>query len=207
MVLWLILLCKDLGQVWFGCSYSVAQQWEQFVKHKTKVCLKDKEIITISAWAHDITPLLSIWESTMLTAAQSTFTAGINKRTVWMKTLSGDLRNWRMAAQVIQSLWNWEENQIEKTMLNCVVPFSLTHKHTDRHRHTDTHTHTHTHPCWTQAPLFQQHFCPSTDINQQAWFPETENPSAKEKPATPAWVRAEPGQEWKLRPSGRDIIQ
>lgn len=52
-------------------------------------------------------------------------------------------------------------------MLNCVTPLP--------------HTHTHTHPRWTQAPLFQQHFSPKSDINQQAWFPETENPLSKEK--------------------------
>lgn len=50
-------------------------------------------------------------------------------------------------------------------MMNCVVPLS----------------HTYTHPRWTQAPLFQQHFSPSSDINQQAWFPETENPLSKGK--------------------------
>lgn len=90
--LWLILLCENLGQVWFGCSYSVARQWEQFVKHKTQTCAsKTEEIITISAREHDITLLLSIWESTTLTGVQSTFTAGINNRAVRKKTLYADI--------------------------------------------------------------------------------------------------------------------
>lgn len=76
---------------------------------------------------------------------------------------------------------------IEKALLNCVVLLS----------------HTYTHPPWTQAPLLQQCFSPSLDINQQAWFPEIENPRSKGKASntcvSEVWART-PVKYQSIRP-------
>lgn len=49
-------------------------------------------------------------------------------------------------------------------------------------------------------------FSPSSNINQQAWFPETRNSLSKRSPATPAWVQRQPGLESKIRPLDRDMV-
>lgn len=163
--LWLILLCENLGQVWFGCSYSVARQWEQFVKHKTQTCAsKTEEIITISAREHDITLLLSIWESTTLTGVQSTFTAGLNNRAVRTKTLcagTGIRHRWRKACGRQPHRW-------ERRCWTVLYHFLLENSHKNTHS-------------LDSSTFVSATFSPSSDINQQARFPETENPLSKRK--------------------------
>lgn len=94
----------------------------------------------------------------------------------WNKQKNWELSEWKcstqrfkkVTAQVTQRLWNHEENQIDREDNAELCRTAITHKY--------THT-----LCWTPAPLFQQRFSPSSDINQQDWFPEIENPLSKGK--------------------------
>lgn len=134
----------------------------------TNVCLKD--------WGNHNNKRMRAWYHP---AAQHLGKYHINRRSEhiysWNKQQSGPnenvvrghLGNWS-TARVMQSLWKATAS-IWKTMLNCVVPLSAGEL---------THTCTHS---LDSSTFVSATFSPSSDINQQARFPETENPLSKRK--------------------------
>ena len=179
---------------------------------KPKCASKTKENITISAIAHDIIMQLSIWESTILTATQSTFMVWQNQRKLWIQTMyvqriyicnkiKENAANLQGNICRLMSIFHYNRRENVTTLIARDKKMMLMLRVISLSIGDYIYT-----PRLDSSTFLPGTFSPSSNINQQALFPETRDSLSKRKPSNtctskrPArtWVK---NQAFRLRQS------
>lgn len=150
---------------------------------KPKYASKTNENITISARVHDIIMQLSIWESTILTITGSTFRGCRNHRKVRIQTTRDEANVYRQSHKInCCTFTSWVmfiflcsrrkkhptvTARDKKMMMLSVISLYFGNYYA---------------PPWLDSStFFPGTFFPSSNINQQALFPEIRNSLSKRK--------------------------